>query len=50
MFRSLYVKLMVTYSVILIATMLLLGVLLSSFFQDTITENRTQELIRRAMP
>jgi signal transduction histidine kinase len=46
MFRSLYVKLMVTYSVILIATMLLLGVLLSSFFQDTITENRTQELIR----
>ncbi|HZK34755.1 MAG TPA: HAMP domain-containing sensor histidine kinase [Bacillota bacterium] len=46
MFRSLYLRLMVAYSIILIATMILLGILLSSFSQDTIIENRTQELLR----
>ncbi|HPT78824.1 MAG TPA: HAMP domain-containing sensor histidine kinase [Candidatus Atribacteria bacterium] len=46
MFRSLYVKLMVTYSIILIATLIVLGLLLSSFFQNSILDKRKQELER----
>jgi len=45
-FRSLFVRLMVTYFVIILSALLILGVLLSSFFQSYIMETRTNELIR----
>jgi signal transduction histidine kinase len=46
MFRSLFVRLIVTYFVITLSALMILGILLSSFFQSYIMETRTNELIR----
>lgn len=46
MFRSLFSRLMVTYFIIILVTIIVLGVLLSSFFQDYIFSRRAEELIR----
>ncbi|HHY82385.1 MAG TPA: cell wall metabolism sensor histidine kinase WalK [Clostridiales bacterium] len=46
MFRSLFVRLMVTYFVIILSALLTLGILLSSFFQDYIMDTRKEELLR----
>lgn len=45
-FRSLFIRLMVTYFIIILSALLILGVLLSSFFQSYIMETSTNELIR----
>ncbi len=46
MFRSLFGRLMVTYFIIILVTLLALGILLSTFFQEYIFSNRAEELIR----
>lgn len=46
MFRSLFVRHMITYLIIILSALAILGVLLSSFFQNYIKETRTAELIR----
>lgn len=46
MFRSLFVRQMITYLIIILSALAILGVLLSSFFQNYIKETRTAELIR----
>ena len=46
MFRSLFVRLMVAYFVIILSTLLILGVFMSSFFQRYLMETRTNELTR----
>ena len=46
MFRSLFVRLMSAYFVIILSALLIMGVLMSSFFQQYLMETRTRELIR----
>ena len=46
MFRSLFIRLMVTYFVIILCALLILGLLLSTFFQSYIMETRKTELTR----
>jgi signal transduction histidine kinase len=48
MFRSLFTRLMVTYFVIIVVTLIILGLLLSTFFLDYTYSKKTQELIREA--
>ncbi|MDD4679612.1 MAG: ATP-binding protein [Clostridia bacterium] len=45
-FRSLFARLMVTFFVITLCIMLILGILLSTFFESFIMETRKEELIR----
>ena len=46
MSRSLFVRQMVTYLVIILTALAILAILLSSFFQNYIMETRTAELVR----
>ncbi|HHT65546.1 MAG TPA: hypothetical protein GX017_05575, partial [Clostridiales bacterium] len=46
MFRSLFTRLMVTYFVIILSALFILGILLSSFSQNYIMETRMEELMR----
>ncbi|NLU36975.1 MAG: cell wall metabolism sensor histidine kinase WalK [Clostridiales bacterium] len=46
MFRSLFVRQMASYLVIILSALAILGVLLYSFFQNYLMETRTEELIR----
>ena len=46
MFKSLFIRLMVTYFIIILATLIALSILLSTFFQNYIMTTRTDELIR----
>jgi len=46
MFRSLFVRQMVFYLIIILSALAILGILLYSFFQDYLMETRTEELIR----
>lgn len=48
MFRSLFTRLMVTYFVIILITLIVLGLLLSAFFQNYILQQRRGELIQEA--
>ena len=50
MFRSLFVRQMASYLVIILSALAILGVLLYSFFQNYLMETRTEELIRKAKP
>jgi hypothetical protein len=45
-FRSLYVRLMVAYFIIILTALSVLGILLSTFFQRYIMETSKEELIR----
>lgn len=49
MFKSLFSRLVGTYFVIILITIIVLGVLLSSFFEDFIFARRAEELKREAM-
>ena len=46
MFRSSFMRLMVTYFVIILVTLVILGLLLSTFFMDYTFDKKAQELIR----
>ena len=46
MFRSLFSRLMVTYFIIILVTLLVLGILLSSLMQDYFLSTRANDLIR----
>ena len=46
MFRSLFIRLMVTYFIIILITLVILGLLLSTFFMDYTFNMKAQELIR----
>src|SRR5690606_26557030 len=48
MFRSIFTRLMVTYFVIIVVTIVILGLLLSTFFMDYTFSKKEQELIREA--
>src|SRR5690554_7333565 len=46
MFRSLYKRLMTTYFIIILLTLIVLSMLLSTFYRDYLYNIRTEELIR----
>lgn len=48
MFKSLFSRLVITYFIIILVTITVLGVILSSFFQDSIFTRRAEELRREA--
>jgi len=48
MFRSIFTRLMVTYFVIIVVTIVILGLLLSTFFMDYAFSTKARELIREA--